>query len=392
MASPSADTSAKTNEGADLFTQGRKTSTGLTGRATMMRVGLAGMLILLTAKFGPGQDFAAPKAHEIVLREGLVIPPVGRSGRSAVHQDAIEAEIVVGQWKTPRSGDVVRLPDGSERKWEAVKATEDGTLKHAALGGGYAQFEVPSEASRVMVLEAAGHGMVYVNGEPRTGDPYSHGYVHLPVLLREGGNEFLFHVGRGSLQAKLVEPKAAAMLDLADPTLPDLIVGQATDSLAAVVVINASRDLQQLAIEATLSGGTPGRTMLPDLLPLSTRKIGFRRKKTSEGRSQKAAMRSQESPRKTRKPPQNPLTPTPLTTHQSRLTPHAPRSSLRCTVQASRPSVRRPASLPSRVFMSSRRRTDDRSVSTGKTGDDWMQWRSSISSSRNLALTHGGHT
>jgi hypothetical protein len=66
---------------------------------------------------------------------------------------------------------------------------------------------------------------VWVNGEPRVGDPYSHGYVHIPVELKQGDNEFLFTVGRGELRAKLTAPLGDVFFDTADTTLPDLIVG-----------------------------------------------------------------------------------------------------------------------------------------------------------------------
>ncbi len=38
-----------------------------------------------------------------------------------------------------------------------------------------------------MILEASGHAVAMVNGEPRVGDPYEMGYVKLPVLLKAGG-------------------------------------------------------------------------------------------------------------------------------------------------------------------------------------------------------------
>ncbi len=57
-----------------------------------------------------GQSQPSEPVKEIVLRDWLVIEPVGRYGRSAVHTDAIEAEIVAGRWSPPRAGDTVTLP------------------------------------------------------------------------------------------------------------------------------------------------------------------------------------------------------------------------------------------------------------------------------------------
>ena len=214
---------------------------------------------------------------ETVPRSALVIPPVGRYGRSPVHTDAIEAQLVAGTWQAPKAGDRIKLPDGTARTWAAVQAGDDDAFNHAALrGGGYAYVTVPADEQQVMILEASGHLMVYVNGEPRTGDPYQNGIVRLPVLLRPGTNDFLFHVGRGRLRAKLVRPKGPASFDTGDTTLPDLIVGEPVDTSGAVVLINASTEpLARLRIQADSPGSPATVTDVPTILPLSTRKVPF---------------------------------------------------------------------------------------------------------------------
>jgi poly(3-hydroxybutyrate) depolymerase len=214
---------------------------------------------------------------ETVLRKGLVIAPVGSSERSAVHIDAIEAQIVSGKWKAPKAGDAVELPGGISRKWEPLEAGDDDVFRNRLHPGGYALFTVPADAERVVILESSGHGMVYVNGEPRVGDPYQYGYVRLPVLLRKGTNEFLFHAGRDEgLQAKLVEPKSLDYLDLADATLPELMVGEAVDTWGAVLLVNASpTPLIMPAIKATY-GSVECVTSVPTLPPASVRKCAFR--------------------------------------------------------------------------------------------------------------------
>jgi poly(3-hydroxybutyrate) depolymerase len=214
---------------------------------------------------------------ETVLREGLVLPAVGRGGRAPIHTDALEALIVAGRRQAPKAGDSVKHPDGTTRHWEPMKAGDDDVFQHRALGGGYAYFAVQAAEPRVAMLEASGHLMVYVNGEPRSGDPYQSGYVHLPIQLRSGTNHLLFLVGRGRLSAKLVQPKASAFLDVADTTLPDLIVGQPANTWGAIVVTNATADSAAgLELHAQLAGASPVVAKLPVLLPLSTRKVGFR--------------------------------------------------------------------------------------------------------------------
>jgi poly(3-hydroxybutyrate) depolymerase len=124
--------------------------------------------------------------------------------------------------------------------------------------------------------------MVYVNGEPRAGDPYRYGYVHLPVLMRAGTNDFLFHVARGRFQARLIPPKAEAAFDVADMTLPDLISGEEVKTWGALLIINSSLQPQtNLEIHATIPGAATAITKVRPLLPLSIRKVGFKLESTA---------------------------------------------------------------------------------------------------------------
>lgn len=223
----------------------------------------------------PAGDAAAGAAERrIVIGEALVIDGVVRSSRAGVFSDAVLALRARGEWKTPAAGDEITLPDGSKKAWRTVKAEESGAI--AIPAGGYGVAKVVSADERVMMLEAVGHSMVYVNGEPRTGDVYSLGFVRIPVLLRAGENELLFLGGRGQVRAALTMPRSEAMIDLADSTLPDLVEGEAGDLLAAVVVVNATREwVSDLAIVTRPSTGTRRLdrvTDLPRLPPLSVRK------------------------------------------------------------------------------------------------------------------------
>ncbi len=244
---------------------------------TFVRSAGVGLLVVGIGCVGcpvPAAPAGAPR--EIVLTDCLVLPAVGRYGRSPVHLDPVEALLVSGRWKAPRAGETVTPPAGSPRGWRPASA-KGGALDHAALRGGYAFWSVKSDARRVMLLEASGHLIAHVNGEPRAGDPYQNGIVRLPVLLRAGDNELLFHCGRGSLRAKLVEPDGPALLDARDATLPDYREGDTDSPFAALVVVNASEKvLAGFALRARLPGADPVTTPLGPLPPLSTRKAGFR--------------------------------------------------------------------------------------------------------------------
>jgi pimeloyl-ACP methyl ester carboxylesterase len=230
--------------------------------------------VLLLRLPAPGAQAQADVAITLP-GEVLVVPPVGRYGRTPAPVDAVQARFAAGTWQTPKPGATLMAPDGRQRKWAAVPF-KDGHVTHAALKGGYACFVVPAPEERVMLLEASGHLLVLVNGEPRVGDAYQAGYVRIPLLLRKGDNELLFHVARGSLRARLVEAKRPALLHLGDVTVPDLLLGQEIDTRAAVVVLNTTPGtLEGLTLSATAGEGRTVRTPLPPLPPLTVRKVGF---------------------------------------------------------------------------------------------------------------------
>ncbi|MEX0936899.1 MAG: prolyl oligopeptidase family serine peptidase [Pirellulales bacterium] len=226
----------------------------------------------------PAADSESPPElpAEITLREFLVLPPADRSGRTAIHQDPIEVQLVGGTFQKPEADQQVQLSDSVVRTWRKATADEDGWLSGRGVRGGYVYTTLDSPAARVMIFQPRGHGGVYVNGSLRTGDPYDTGWLRLPVKLQAGRNEFLFHGGRGRMQARLVKPASPLMIDLADTTLPDVIVGERGPWWCAVLVVNATdQPLDGVELIATPQGGSPTRTDLTGIPPLSTRKAAF---------------------------------------------------------------------------------------------------------------------
>ena len=136
-------------------------------------------------------------AQDIVVQEGLAVSGLPRARRSPVHVDPVEAMLVAGSWRTPRAGEELAIGRDTTRSWQVIKAGEDGWFRGPALRGGYVVTTVELDNARTMILDAQGHGLVYVNGVPRAGDPYNYGFVRLPVPLRAGENELLFRVTRG---------------------------------------------------------------------------------------------------------------------------------------------------------------------------------------------------
>src|SRR6266511_2041005 len=215
---------------------------------------------------------SAEPPRTILLDDCVVLTAPNRSGRSATHIDLLEAEIVAGRWKTPKAGDTLAVPDGSKRAWQAGKAKE-GTL--GVPGGSYVFWQVSIDAPAVMILEASGHGLAYINGVPRAGDPYSNGLLGLPVALRKGDNELLFHVSRGQLRARLVSPKSDLYLDLRDTTLPNILAGEKDQQMdGGILVVNATEQTQE-RLHLHAKGDIDIISKLPPLPPLSVRKVRF---------------------------------------------------------------------------------------------------------------------
>jgi pimeloyl-ACP methyl ester carboxylesterase len=203
-------------------------------------------------------------ADEIPLRQALVLQAGRMRARSALRRDLIEAQIVSGQWQAPVTG--VTVPGSEEtNRWETIEPGPEGSIDAARVRGGYVWWPVVAEASRVMILEAAGHSMVYVNDEIRAGDAYGCGYMKLPVLLQSGTNEFLFQASRGAFRAKLTTPKADLVLSADDATLPDVIAGELGPLWGAVLARNATTNWTRVSLRTRGSQAGTTQVAIPPL-------------------------------------------------------------------------------------------------------------------------------
>lgn len=212
----------------------------------------------------------------VVLREALVLEAAGRAGRNTLFTDAVEAELAAGTWRPPQPGDtVVSARGGTNLVWSTATANDEGWFTGRAMRGGWAYLPLVSAEPQVVLLNAAGHSMAYVNGEPRAGDIYGNGYVSLPIPLRAGTNEVLLAAGRGRLRVEWSKPPAPLFFQSADVTAPDLIVGEKVDTWAAAVLVNATPEwLRGASVVATIAGRTT-RTPIGAVPPFGVRKVGF---------------------------------------------------------------------------------------------------------------------
>lgn len=208
------------------------------------------------------------------VKSVLAIEPVGRFGRTPVFTDALESKLVEGTFRPPAEGEKIELENGETRRWTRVTPNRRGAYEGPAFRGGYAYALVDSPRKQIVLLRATGHRHVYVNGEPRGGDVYGFGITEAPIQLREGANHLLFRTGRGRLTLQLVPPIRDYSLRSQDLTLPDLILGETTRSLAGVLVVNGTNAwAKELSIRTIGLPGDPVVTRLPPLAPLSQRKV-----------------------------------------------------------------------------------------------------------------------
>lgn len=202
-------------------------------------------------------------AQEIVLREGMALGPLPGYGRVAVVIDPVADDLVRETWRGAKVGDEVSISRDQSRTWEPLQADDNGWFGGRRLRGGYLRVVVNHPSDEVLLLDAVGHSMVYVNGAPRGGDPYGTGVLQLPVRLHAGENEFLFLVGRGRVRATLRPVDRPVILRGADLTLPDLVVDEAVDAYVGVVVLHAefSDDVRPVVLRASGPDGLVGESL-----------------------------------------------------------------------------------------------------------------------------------
>lgn len=206
---------------------------------------------------------AAAQFEPIEMRSGFAVAGVTESGRNPAPRDPVVDEYI----KTGRISLSGNVP------WKAIEADKDGWFNDIA--GGYVYVQANVDRARSAILEATGDSMVYINGEPRGGDPYAYGYVQTPVQLQKGINTFVFAGGRGRVKARLLPVFDSQQLNLADATMPDIIPSDTGKLFGAVVVVNNTNDdTTGLKIEAVL-GSSKVSTSIPSIPPLTSRKVRF---------------------------------------------------------------------------------------------------------------------
>ena len=278
-----------------------------------------------------------PETDSLVLTKALAVVLPEGSSRLVIPYDPVEYLLITGRWSPPRAGDSLplasasqsspflaaspgdtsgippgtttraalrssssalspqRLPRSPEKPsvefrtspWEAITADDKGWFEHKSLSCGYAYIAYESPRDQVLLLEGFAHEFVYINGEPRIGNRYGQSdtyeswqprfdFSSIPVHFKAGRNDLLFKCVRGRLKVRLRQPPAEVFLDVRDLTVPDLIVGEETNTRGAVVVVNASdRTLRNARISVAGGGLHAQELPVPDIPRLTVRKVAF---------------------------------------------------------------------------------------------------------------------
>lgn len=228
---------------------------------------------------------SCPAQQTFHFTKGLQASVGAQYGREALYLDPLAWQLYNHKLKEPENGAVFGInAKGENIIWQALEADSlqrfhpGRSSRNAGFGRGgtYLYLTYVSDRNKTALLNISGDAGFFFNGTPHAGDPYSSGWLYIPVMLRKGLNEIYVRPA-GQVAASLLFPPKAIQLDTGDPTIPVIEAGAAgNDSLrGAVVLINASpADLHNYRIRAVVDGKET-ETGIPDIPAMSSRKVPF---------------------------------------------------------------------------------------------------------------------
>ncbi len=234
------------------------------------------VILLLLSGFCFGSATIAQEVYK--FKKALAITSVHRYGREAIYSDKLAYQLFTNSLKRPVEGQLFGTNDsGQNVAWKALEADSLNRFRSREWGGGgtYLYLTYTSDKDRPALLHVKGNSALFFNGEPHTGDPYSSGWLYIPVQVKKGINEIYLR-SFGMAQARLVFPEKPVMLHVEDPTLPSIILNEDKKALqGAVVVLNtSSKELKDLKIKSLINGNEVATT-LPVVPAMSIRKVPF---------------------------------------------------------------------------------------------------------------------
>ncbi len=213
----------------------------------------------------------------IYLNKGLQVNGVHAYGREALYADTLAYQLFNISLKKPVAGQTFSVnSNGQASLWKEVNADSTHVFRTRGFGrGGYLYLTYNSSRQENVLLNIRGNSAVFVNGVLHAGDPYSSGWLYIPVTLKKGENELYVRTYSQTV-VSLVYPEKQVAISTADSTLPYVVLNEQTSEMkGAVVIINtSSNELRNYRVKATVSGKTV-ETIVPLIPALATRKITF---------------------------------------------------------------------------------------------------------------------
>jgi dienelactone hydrolase len=213
----------------------------------------------------------------VYFSKGLMVQAANRYGREAIYTDQLAHALYNQTLNKPVEGG--SLDEGNKNvKWQPVTTDSIHRFRmRGGFGGGSASYlylTYTAGKEQTALLHIKGNSGLYFNGVPHMGDPYSSGYLYIPVIVKKGLNEL--YVRGGLVSVRLIFPSKPVLLNTEDPTLPHIVLGSNKQVLqGAIVLINGTAGWEKGGQIKTVLAGKEMITALPDVAPMSSRKIIF---------------------------------------------------------------------------------------------------------------------
>ena len=242
----------------------------------------------------------AQRVHQFT--EGLYLESPYSYGREAVYSDEFLWGYYQAKTSTPKAGSL----GNNESKWTAIQADTSGFFRPQRSNAGnlsspnnppgpgriaststpastaaqqyrgprstYLYLTYQSTKEQAAILNIRGNSAVLVNGELHSGDPNRMGWLHLPIQLKKGHNEF--YVRGLFIAANLSFPTKQVSLSTDDLTLPDIVQHKDNSNLQVGIVIlnNTKNNISGLTVRTTTAGRVC-TTVIPTIFANSSRKV-----------------------------------------------------------------------------------------------------------------------
>ena len=227
----------------------------------------------------------------IRFSQGLAVASGSRYGREAIYTDLLAWKMYNGTLVKPAANAAFTTTEKGEKiLWREITADSSGRFRvfgrnfqrttnpflnpgSADRGSDYLYITYNSVKAQPALLNIAGNSAVYVNGAPHMGDPYSSGYMYVPVLLKQGLNEFFIRAA--NTQPILILNSKPLQLLTNDLTVPVVVTNQNEKLKGAIVVANtSSASTKNLQLKTSVAGKEV--TISVATVPaLGTRKVIF---------------------------------------------------------------------------------------------------------------------